>query len=89
MARLAVVAGKARKLHVKKEPAVSRADLSQAPAWVGAYAAALKKLTNQEIESQAEEAISKMAPGLEADEDAWWRMRVLFDELRWRLSGLE
>lgn len=89
MAKFAIV-GKARKPHAKKD--VTRgpnADLSGAPPEIEAYAASLRKMTNSEVSSQAELAVSKLTPGAEMDESVWWRIRVLFDELRWRLSGLE
>lgn len=61
----------------------------QAPAEIVAYAASVKKLTNQEVSEQLEMATETAGSGVEMDDKTWWRIRVLLDELHWRLSGLE
>ncbi len=64
-------------------------NLAVAPPGIDAYAASLRKMTNSQIASQAESAASLLSSAAEADENLLWRIRVLFDELRWRLSELE
>ena len=56
---------------------------------MAAYAAEVRKLTNYEVLREVESALATLTPwqGLESSE--WNSLRVLLDELKWRLSGLE
>lgn len=56
---------------------------------MSAYADEVRKLTNYEVLRNVESALSTLTPwqGLESSE--WSSLRILLDELKWRLSGLE
>ncbi|HVB98966.1 MAG TPA: hypothetical protein VNJ12_06485 [Candidatus Dormibacteraeota bacterium] len=54
-----------------------------------AYTAKVKSLTNYEVWRNVESALLTLMPGQESDEAKWWNLRILLDEVNWRLSGLE
>jgi hypothetical protein len=56
---------------------------------VAAYAAEVRRLTNYEVWRSVESALLAMAPGQETENAQWRNLRILLEELKWRLSGLE
>ncbi|HVB34774.1 MAG TPA: hypothetical protein VNJ52_10440 [Patescibacteria group bacterium] len=54
-----------------------------------AYAAQVKSLTNYEVLRNVESALLTLGPSREMEATEWWKLRILLDELKWRLSGLE
>lgn len=53
------------------------------------YAAEVRKLTNYEVWKNVESALVALAPGQFPESAEWRNLRILFEELKWRLSGLE
>lgn len=56
---------------------------------MAAYAAQVKRLTNYQVWNNLESALLAAGRGQEPDAPQWWNIRILLDELKWRLSGLE
>lgn len=54
-----------------------------------AYAARVKKLTNYEVLRSVESSLLTLGPNQEPEDTEWWKLWILLDELKWRLSGLE
>lgn len=59
------------------------------PPDIADYAVEVKRLTNYEVWKNVESTLSALAPGQEPEGSQWWALKILLDELRWRLSGLE
>lgn len=59
------------------------------PTEMANFAAEVRKLTNYEVLRMVESALGTLTPwqGLEGSE--WSSVRILLDELKWRMSGLE
>jgi hypothetical protein len=91
MAKLAPITRERKNRTTKEEVrrTAPHGNLAGAPPGIDAYAASLRKMTNSQVSSQGEFAASLLTPAAEIDENLLWRIRVLFDELRWRLSELE
>jgi hypothetical protein len=70
-------------------PPGSITDSAQTSVAVADFAERLKSLTNYEVWTRVEAAIQTMAPNADTETQEWGRFRVLLEELRWRLSGLE
>lgn len=59
------------------------------PTEIAAYAAEVRKLTNYEVLQKVESALGTLTPWQELASSEWSSLRILLDELKWRLSGLE
>lgn len=59
------------------------------PIEAAAYAAEVGKLTNYEVLRRVESALGTLTPWQSLETSEWNSLRILLDELKWRLSGLE
>jgi hypothetical protein len=59
------------------------------PAEMAAFASQVRRFTNYEVWKGVETAMVALAPNQEPDTAEWSNLRILLDELKWRLSGLE
>ncbi|HEV2386090.1 MAG TPA: hypothetical protein VGS20_02435 [Candidatus Acidoferrales bacterium] len=89
MRKAAVARAGASVADAGENPADAISHRAGSPPDMIAYMERVKRFTNQEVSEQLATEMQAIAPGLEMDENTWCRIRMLVDELHWRLSGLE